>query len=112
MVARGLAEELVSEVEAKKESWRPLRGGVFGHDWQRAKSAAEIYVANVEQARSHRFGPSIRSNLPARCLPNLVGDSRAFRYAFPTRARSLCGLVGELRTRTRPSRAEPVRWVS
>ena len=27
----------------------------------------------------------------ARCLPNLVGDSRAFRYAFSTRARSPCG---------------------
>jgi hypothetical protein len=43
----------------------------------------------------------------ARCLPNLVGDSRAFGYAFPTRARSLCGLVGEQRARTRlsPTRA-------
>jgi hypothetical protein len=33
----------------------------------------------------------------------VVGDSRAYRYAFPTRARSLCGLVGEQRARTRPS---------
>ena len=37
-------------------------------------------------------------------LSNLVGESRAYRYAFPARARSLCGLVGEQRAGTRPSR--------
>jgi hypothetical protein len=37
-------------------------------------------------------------------LSNLVGESRAYRYAFPAGARSLCGLVGEQRAGTRPSR--------
>jgi hypothetical protein len=51
----GLASETIAEIQARREHWWPLAGGMFGGDWQRAEAAAVAWAQNVQAARERRW---------------------------------------------------------
>lgn len=51
----GLAQDFLREIQARKDTWWPLDGGMFGGDWTRAEAAATAYAENVAAARNRRF---------------------------------------------------------